>query len=339
MASGYSHILITKWVRDALPGVNEELDNIIDAGQYLFQLGAVAPDLPYASIADGDLFLSNESKVADFFHYYHTNQIPLRALDKLKNTDNIDFKYAAFAFFTGYLSHVIIDGLVHPFVRDMVGDYEQNQAAHRSLEMAIDVLLYDYFTRDSGEADNLRAANLYKELKSVDEETYKMQIFELFSYLICNIYSDEMKKEKLKQKDVNSKKIDGWKNGLMTLFKVAETNVPRIYFIEKLQNSFFFQDSNEVLNDPEKYLLLTPEKVQGNDNKIFNNSTQIHFINDILPKIADVLTEALQISYNYVFENGPRPTEITIPQINLDTGRSLAVNGGKNLNEMVKLWS
>ena len=66
----------------------------------------------------------------------------------------------AFCFFVGYIAHIVADGIIHPFIRDMVGDYHEHQEEHRVLEMKLDVLLYDYLTESSGSALNLNNTNL-----------------------------------------------------------------------------------------------------------------------------------------------------------------------------------
>ncbi|MAF79233.1 MAG: hypothetical protein CME60_13810, partial [Halobacteriovoraceae bacterium] len=58
-----------------------------------------------------------------------------------------DQKDEAFSFFLGFASHVVADGVIHPFVRDKVGDYDNNATEHRLLEMRLDVILLNEFTK------------------------------------------------------------------------------------------------------------------------------------------------------------------------------------------------
>ena len=54
MASGLTHILLTKKLQDKFE--DGQLKNILAYAADSFQVGAVGPDLPYASIADNDFF-------------------------------------------------------------------------------------------------------------------------------------------------------------------------------------------------------------------------------------------------------------------------------------------
>ena len=73
MASGVTHILLMKYLQSILP--NDKLKMIFAGGRDFLQVGAVAPDLPYASIADNDFFFSDQSDLADKFHYVRTHEI------------------------------------------------------------------------------------------------------------------------------------------------------------------------------------------------------------------------------------------------------------------------
>lgn len=81
MAGGITHILLMKCLDDKIE--NTRLKNILAISMDFLQVGSIAPDLPYASIADKDFFFSTKSELADKFHYNDTNEIPLRALRML----------------------------------------------------------------------------------------------------------------------------------------------------------------------------------------------------------------------------------------------------------------
>ena len=138
MPSGMTHILLVKNLQNVLPEGNPKFT--LAAGRDFLSVGAVESDLPYASIADGDLFFSDQSDLADKFHYQKTNQIGLQAMRELRQEKNnlsaTELRYA-FTFFLGYISHISADGIMHPFVRDKVGDYKDNKTAHRVLEMRL----------------------------------------------------------------------------------------------------------------------------------------------------------------------------------------------------------
>ena len=191
MASGITHILLMKNLDGKIE--NTRLKNILAFSKDFLQVGAIAPDLPYASIADDDFFFTTQSELADKFHYSDTNQIPLKALRMLKKKKNTFSKATLrhmFSFYIGYISHLIANGIIHPFVRDKVGDYAQNQTAHRKLEMQLDVLFFDYLTRFSGHTIELNYANVHDELKNFYTDFYPetTTVVKSFSKLINEVY-------------------------------------------------------------------------------------------------------------------------------------------------------
>ena len=86
MPSGITHILLMKNLQTILP--ESMLKHQMAAGRDFLQVGAVGPDLPYASIADSDLFFTTQSELADKFHYVKTNQVPLKALETIRTDKN-----------------------------------------------------------------------------------------------------------------------------------------------------------------------------------------------------------------------------------------------------------
>ena len=82
MPSGITHILLMKNLQSIVP--DGDLKKVLQSGEDFLQVGAVGPDLPYASIADDDFFFSTESDLADKFHYEKTNQLILKAFDKIQ---------------------------------------------------------------------------------------------------------------------------------------------------------------------------------------------------------------------------------------------------------------
>jgi hypothetical protein len=126
-----------------------------------------------------------------------------------------------FSFFSGYISHLIADGIIHPFVRDKVGDYKENQEAHRVLEMQLDVLFFEYLTKHSGKPLNLNYTNIHDELINFDEGVYPEvnSVVKVFSDLINEVYG----------LSYTNKKIPGWVKAMHRMFGVAEGDHPAIY--------------------------------------------------------------------------------------------------------------
>lgn len=320
MPSGITHIFLTKKLQDELP--DGKLKDNFALGSDFLLTGAVGPDLPYASILDNDFFFSNESPLADRFHYEKTNLIPLESLKKIKSLKdeiNEELHYKMFAFFMGYISHVFADGIIHPFVRDMVGNYSENKSAHRSLEMQLDVLLVEEFTKKSGLSLELNYTNVHDELLNFTSYKESKEILKVFSNIIKDVYNEDYK----------SKKINGWIKGLYRLFAVAEGEHPRIY--RNLEaNSFLYKNREDI--DPEKVLILNKPKDRKSN---FLNRDNVHFFNDCVSQYFKKFGLISQKAYDFVYQEGQMLTESDIPAINLDTGRLIAKD---DLNETPEFW-
>jgi len=319
MASGLSHILLTKRLQDEL--LDGKLKNILAFAADSLQVGSVAPDLPYASIADNAIF-SNESELADYFHYKRTNEIPLQALQKLKvlnGTIDKALHYHMFSFFLGYISHVLADGIIHPFVRDKVGEYEENQAAHRCLEMQLDVLFFEELTKKSGLGVELNYTNVHKQIKDFIQIDDEIKIVEFFSELIEAVYNQRY----------SAATINGWIEGLFRMFEVAEGDHPKFYRVLE-SNSFTFRNIEDIDRN-KATVLCKPKDRESNFLKV----DVIDFFNDCIPQYYKCFVHVAQKAYSFVFENGIELTKDDIPCINLDTGR-LADNN--DLNEIPFFW-
>lgn len=158
MPCGYTHILLAKTLVEKTNLTDHELGLLLAENMKYFQLGALGPDLPYSQL----MGLTNRgtAKIADKFHYNKTNNIPIRAFNRIKALEG-DEKDQAFAFFLGYACHVVADGIIHPFIRDKVGDYAENTKEHRTLEMRLDVIFLNELTKSPGHALSLNYTNMH----------------------------------------------------------------------------------------------------------------------------------------------------------------------------------
>jgi len=327
MASGITHILLMKNMQSLLP--DGKLKKLLQPGRDFLQVGAVRPDLPYASIADDDLFFKTQSELADKFHYEKTNELILRAFQEIKNNSNsltAREKRFMFSFFLGFASHIVADGIIHPFVRDMVGNYKENQTAHRVLEMQLDVLLFYHLTLKSNAPINLNYSNIHDELINFDNNFYPEvgKVLQLFSKLISEVY----------QQNYEPALINGWINGLHRMFGVAEGEHPKIYRLVSFINEFLFSDYNDLCEKNKEFLIL--EKPKDRDYN-FLRKEQIHFFDDCLPQFYKIFIPLANKCYDYVYNNKGELTGSDIPPIDLDTGRNLASKN--NLDLIPTLWS
>ncbi len=325
MPSGITHVLLTRSLQRKIE--NEALKDILAAGRDYFQIGAVGPDLPYASIVD-DYFFSNESELADNFHYNTTNQLPLKAMKRLRNFriktrgNDLEILDAMFSFFLGFISHIIADGVIHPFVRDKVGDYKDNKAEHRKLEMCLDVLLFELLYKDE-----FNYSNIHDELINLNKDTKIQKIVDKviseFSLLIDEVYNQKYEVEKIK----------GWVTGLHRLFSVAEGDHPQIYRDISLFDGVLYKNKNDLIAKKDELLNLTATK-EGNKN--FLAKEKINFFDDCIPRYYKIFMPRAIKAYEYVYNDGVELTDSDIPAIDLDTGRP--ENDRNNLKLTPVFW-
>ncbi len=329
MPSGVTHILLVKHLQEQLQP-DDILRHRLAAARDFFQVGAVAPDLPYASIADDDFFFETESDLADKFHYEKTNAVPLLALQRIHarkaELSQPDLR-SFYAFFIGYVSHVIADGLVHPFVRDTVGDYHEHQTEHRVLEMQLDVLFYRFLNFRSGSPGEFNYSNIHKELKNLTPQQYPIlsQVMTLFRDTIRDVYGTDH--------DYDIDTIQGWITGLYRMFDIAEGEHPAIYRDIGLISDFLFPTYDELRQNAED-LLTVRKPIDREEN--FLHKPRIHFFDDAVPKFYEVFIPIARKAHDAIFGDGPLLDENDVPPIDLDTGRYLANN---SLDEVPPLWT
>lgn len=316
MPSGYTHMMLSRKVRNQLSSGSSDLGPILQSKGKYFQLGALAPDLPYSQLVS----ITGENKIADKFHYEKTNEVFLNALDEIKSMPDGDKKYEAFAFFLGLASHICADGVIHPFVRDKIGDYDNNATAHRTLEMRIDVYLYDHIFNG-----NLNFSDVHDQMLDVLKKDFT-HVSGLFANLIQKIYGAT----------VDYTRIEAWIKSMHQIFATAEGENNHYYAKLGLGN-FLFPDIKDIRSKKEADLLLKNNEAKDRRTNFLNRD--ISFLKDCIPMYEKVFSNVATKAYDYVFEGKGKLTQNDFPAINLDTGRSLSIEGGKNLDQPVVLWS
>ena len=289
MPSGLTHILLTKKSQDKI--TDKTLKNIFASGIYSSQIGAIAPDLPYASIADNDIF-HNQKYLADDFHYKKNNQIPLQSLSilkKLNNSIDAEIHDQMFSFYLGYISHVFADGIIHPYIRDKIGDYKGNETAHRDLEMKLDVALLHYLTINSGVGFEINYTSIQDELLNFADEKGGSKIVETFNGLIKANYSE----------NTTEKEVMGWIHGLHRLFSLATGDFPPIFRNFK-GNTFTYKNFEDL--DPDEVLFLR-KPIDRNLN--FLKTREISFFDNCLPQFFAKYVMVAQKAYEFIYNDGP----------------------------------
>ena len=327
MASGISHMLISQKVLSEL--AESDLKNYLMGNLEFIYVGSVGPDLPYLSILDTDLF-KQEKKVADLFHYTDTDQIVLRGLQKVKSSkESLEIRAAQFTFLMGYGSHVIIDGVIHPYVRDMVGDYKGNETAHRKLEMSFDVYLYELFR-----GAEMNYSEFHKNVLLIEDSELKAEVLSFFSLLIHDVYgsNEEFQKD---AKDVTPEKIQKWISALCLSLEVAEGDFPWIYRKLLGERGVSFYNIEDIKNEESKNLFLrlpVDSEEKSLSCNFLQSDKEVDFINEVVPLCEQRVSLFWKCAFGYVFEGAEEPD---FPAINLDTGRLLS---RPSLNEIPYYW-
>ncbi len=144
MPATYAHFLITdkaliQFSED--PTLDRRLRALVLRSSHFAHLGCVSPDYPYL-----DFKQPRQKLWADHMHYDHTGDLLHSMVRGLleRRTAGIDRPefFVPFCWTLGYLSHVTADLVVHPVVRNIVGDYTGHETAHRECEMLQDVHIY-----------------------------------------------------------------------------------------------------------------------------------------------------------------------------------------------------
>jgi hypothetical protein len=300
-----------------------------------FQIGSNAPDLPCASLTDNNL-LDSDSEIADLFHFAHAgqspeqapNRLPLLGLERVKTylAQGADKKAcdAFFWFLVGYASHVIADGVCHPFVMDKVGRYEgPNRAEHRALEMGIDVLLCKHFTGASGHAIEAGYARMDSFIKGFNELKSADIVCHHFAGLIESAYGLSVKPAEIR----------GWMAGISRLFCLATGRWPAWLRNLDASRPFVFREIADLDGREDDFLVLErPKYWEGN----FRGVERVHFLDDCLPRFNALMTAFLDKAWAYVYEAGPAPDAADLPACSLDTGRP--VRDFDNVALIPSLW-
>jgi hypothetical protein len=141
MAGTFTHWMVVEQALDqyANLGQNHRYFPIVMGLNHYVCLGAVGPDYPYLT----DL-LEKYLKVhswADRMHYEKTGEFARLGVERLPTLTGDAFDICL-AWFTGYISHLITDAVIHPVVQAIVGPYIFNADEHRHCEMTQDSFIF-----------------------------------------------------------------------------------------------------------------------------------------------------------------------------------------------------
>ncbi len=325
MPSGITHMLLSRTVLDNISDVKGgAILALLNREKGAFLLGSVAPDLPYLSIADSDLF-SNQTGVADELHITHTNVVPLQGLLQAKQQveqKNNKLAEAFFAFYLGYCSHFTADCMIHPYVRDKVGDYIVAKKEHRILEMKLDVFVARKFM-----GTEVNGIDFQDDLDWIEDCKYKTDIFESYSDLLnCN-YGCKL----------NAEHVQHWVSAMQRVFSLAEGEFPK-WYRELLGDPGMVFKNYEDLMGEEATCLSLQKPIDAEKYSLVSNfmrKENVLFFDDVTKGYFERFPLIIKKAYEAVFEGSGDILNL-LPEINFDNGRLVADN---RLSEKPALWS
>jgi hypothetical protein len=229
---------------------------------------------------------------------------------------------ALFAFYLGYCSHFTADGMIHPYVRDKVGDYEDAKKEHRILEMKLDVFVANKFM-----GTEVNGLDFQDELDWIKECEFKTDIFESYSDLLYKNYGSK----------VTAEHVQGWVSAMERVFSLAEGEFPKWYREFLGDPGFVFKNYGELISE-EGACLTLQKPIDAKKHGMTSNflrKRNVHFFNDVVAGYFDRFPLFIQIAYEAVFEGSGNILTL-LPEINFDNGRLVADN---HLSEKPALWS
>jgi len=322
MPAGITHMTLSRVALDDLTSeIGQKAQMLLGQqfGPYLS--GSLAPDIPYMGNFVNNPITSQYDSIADELHHSKTLQIPLHGL-RLAQTEfragNKVYSRELFAFYTGYLSHAIADGTIHPFIRDMVGDYSPStKTKHRALEMKLDVLVAKKYL---GVEQN--GVSLQQQLSYIKDAKFRDELYITFSQFLKTIHNLDLPADYL------IKLADG----ILTALNFAEGHFFKWYTVDLKMgdNAVAYMDLEDVEKEREKitkYSEPIDSKEKGNlKNYLWKD--EVSFFEDAVPQYFKIFPNLIEAAYSFVFMDGA-DIETLIPEVNFDTGR-LAINNDLN---------
>lgn len=338
MASPITHIILVNQVQNYFQHFleskrAEELEIIFNLYPGELNIGAISPDLLY--FTDGwtmKLFalsgMQDMHEIADLMHTSKTNQFFLESVKEIKKIKDVELKRKFFSFISGHLAHIVADGIVHPYIRDKVGDYsDKTKLNHRMLEMRLDVFVTEDFA-----GFNMNDCQLAEYL---DCENTK-PIAEIITSSINKVYEQEIAskyKEKLKIKTVEGS-IDASRRAL----KSSSGNFNLKWYFGNLLEKYGVKhpDLEEIKAQKTQDIFLTIP-IDKAENKLTGNflkTERVDFLHNVCPQFIEKYIEKVDTLYDVVFL-GADLKEDDFQAINLDTGRLLS---SPDLNNVPFYW-
>lgn len=274
------------------------------------QAGTVGPDYPYLHHL---LFNSHSKSWADLMHYHHTGDVVRAGVEWLHNwggdRTSAEFQRSV-AWLAGYLSHVVFDASIHPVVRTIVGEYEDNATEHRACEMYMDSFI---FKETYGyELVNDEWVNYLRHTTDASGIGMDRSIKAIWGHMLKSTYPDEYAR--------NPPAFDGWQNGYINAINTANNKNLIMFRHVASKNGLFYANSGSTdKNAMRKYITeaKTPE------NNRFGQSS-MHYRDIFQFGIKNIVQ--YWSAMNAAIDGSGDISMPTLPNWNLDKGTIASIN-------------
>ena len=236
MPGAFAHMVAADRAKQAaeLNGLDSIARSTLKYPQWL-QAGTVGPDYSYLHHLRSH---DPSDSWADLMHYNRTGDVVRSGIQWLSewtgDRTSMEFQRAV-AWLSGYLSHVVLDASIHPVVRSIVGEYEQNAKEHRICEMYMDSFIfketYGYELVNDEWADYLR--------HTTDDSGDGMDrtIKTIWGHMLKTTYPNEYEQ--------NSPDFDGWHNGYIRAIDMADNSLI-LFRHAATENGLLYADSGDI---------------------------------------------------------------------------------------------
>lgn len=304
MPGAFAHMIAAEQARQAAEskGLHSVARSTLKYPQWL-QAGTVGPDYPYLHY----FYTSHDrsDSWANLMHCTRTGDVVRSGIQWLKewNGDRNSRKFErATAWLSGYLSHVVFDASIHPVVRAIVGEYEENTKDHRVCEMYMDSFIFKetigYDLVNDEWADYLRHTT---DDSGGMDKTIKI----IWEYMLKATYPNEYNQ--------NRPDFDGWHTCYVRTIDAADNN-SILFRHATAENGFLYINSEGI---PEKAMTMFIEQAKTPKNNRFGVET-MHY-RDIFNFGVDNIVQ-YWTAMNAAIEGNGDISMPTLPNWNLDKG-------------------
>jgi len=304
MPGAFAHMIAAEKTRQLAEG-NEShtiVRNTLKFPQWL-QAGAVGPDFPYLHhISSHD----ESDSWADLMHYDKTGDVVRIGAqwlaDYSDDRNNAEFGRAV-SWLAGYLSHVVLDASIHPVVRAIVGEYEQNVKQHRICEMYMDS--YIFYETYGYELVNDEWIDFLRHVTDSSGTGLDRSIKLIWDFMLHKTYPNEYKK--------NKPNFDAWHKGYINALDLVDNKLIIFRHLAS-KNGFIYTNSDEI---PDSDMNLYIRQAKTPKNNRFQMST-MHY-NEIFSFAVDNVVRYWKMLNDAI--DGTVSTDLPeLPNWNLDKG-------------------